>query len=181
MTYQPCHHSGGRLPSDRARQLAVAASRARMGHPTSCSERMLEFYRRELAPRNVMLTLVVADLYKVWLKGWAVGGSGRRRGRGGERKVSGSGLRSAQYQAGAGGGGFVQGEGAKGTRKEGCRESGGGRRGGCRPWVEWRGGGRRDLQELCRFSSSCTYDVRVRPPLRPRPPPRPHASPSPRL
>ena len=35
-----------------------------MAHPISCSERLLEFYTNELAPRNMGLEIVVADLYK---------------------------------------------------------------------------------------------------------------------
>ena len=65
MTYQPCHHSGGRLPEDAAQQRKVAAQRANQGHPTSCSVRLREFCERELRPRGTALELVVADLYKV--------------------------------------------------------------------------------------------------------------------
>eukprot|EP00967_Tisochrysis_lutea_P057722 scaffold73238_cov31-Tisochrysis_lutea.AAC.4 len=64
MSYQPCHHSGGRLPDDEQRKKEVATARANMAHPISCSERLLEFYTNELAPRNMGLEIVVADLYK---------------------------------------------------------------------------------------------------------------------
>lgn len=65
MSYQPCHHSGGRVSGDPARQQRVASRRADQGHPISCSERLRDFAARELAPRGVRLTCVLADLYKV--------------------------------------------------------------------------------------------------------------------
>ena len=65
MTYQPCHHSGGRVPEDERKGKRVASRRANQGHPTSCSERLAAWCRAELAPRQVDLELIVADLYKV--------------------------------------------------------------------------------------------------------------------
>ena len=65
MSYQPCHHSGGRLPEDAARKRKVAAQRANQGHPTSCSVRLRDFCMRELRSHGTELVLVVADLYKV--------------------------------------------------------------------------------------------------------------------
>lgn len=65
MSYQPCHHSGGRLPDDRHRQLQLASRRANQGHPTSCTERLLSFVEAEMRGRGIALDLVVADLYKV--------------------------------------------------------------------------------------------------------------------
>ena len=68
MTYQPCHHSGGRLRPVDAPPAAVApppGARAASKHPTSCSVRLLEWCEAELRPRGVALVLAMADLYKV--------------------------------------------------------------------------------------------------------------------
>ena len=68
MTYQPCHHSGGRLRPVDAPPAAVApppGARAASKHPTSCSVRLLEWCESELRPRGVALVLAMADLYKV--------------------------------------------------------------------------------------------------------------------
>ncbi|KOO23735.1 splicing factor u2af 65 kda [Chrysochromulina tobinii] len=69
MSYQPCHHSGGRLPEaktpeDARKQLELAARRKDQGHPTSCSERLRAFYEAEMREHAISLELVVADLYK---------------------------------------------------------------------------------------------------------------------
>jgi len=69
MSYQPCHHSGGRLPEAKTaeearRQLELAQQRQNQGHPTSCSERLRSFYEAELAEQGATLELVIADLYK---------------------------------------------------------------------------------------------------------------------
>ena len=68
MTYQPCHHSGGRLRPVDAPPAAAApppGARAASKHPTSCSVRLLEWCEAELRPRGVALVLAMADLYKV--------------------------------------------------------------------------------------------------------------------
>ena len=68
MTYQPCHHSGGRLRPVDAPPAAAApppSARAASKHPTSCSVRLLEWCEAELRPRGVALVLAMADLYKV--------------------------------------------------------------------------------------------------------------------
>ena len=65
MSYQPCHHSGGRVSEDPDAQLAVAFKRANQAHPTSCSERLKAFYEAEMRDHHISLELVVADLYKV--------------------------------------------------------------------------------------------------------------------
>ena len=63
MTYQPCHHSGGRVP-----KAALAREGAAVGevavHPTTCSERLREFFLSRVAPNGVGLTLILADVYK---------------------------------------------------------------------------------------------------------------------
>lgn len=65
MSYQPCHHSGGRVSEDPDAQLAIASRRGNQAHPTSCSERLKAFFDAELRGRQISLELVVADLYKV--------------------------------------------------------------------------------------------------------------------
>ena len=68
MTYQPCHHSGGRVPREALNRPGYAGSAPQ--HPTTCSERMKQFYLRELKPRGVALELVLADVYKAtWDEG----------------------------------------------------------------------------------------------------------------
>ena len=63
MTYQPCHHSGGRVPKDAMGRLSYAS----MQHPTSCSERLRDFFISTLKPNGVSLELVLADVYKaIW-------------------------------------------------------------------------------------------------------------------
>jgi hypothetical protein len=62
MTYQPCHHSGGRVPKDeRAREGYLSEMPV---HETSCSERLLAYYAETLKPKGVALSLVLADIYK---------------------------------------------------------------------------------------------------------------------
>ena len=60
MTYQPCHHSGGRVPKMAGAGYAAHAPE----HPATCSERLRDFYLRKLKPRGVSLELVLADVYK---------------------------------------------------------------------------------------------------------------------
>jgi len=62
MTYQPCHHSGGRVPKEALGRLSYAASAPQ--HPATCSERLRDFYIKELRPYGVALELVLADVYK---------------------------------------------------------------------------------------------------------------------
>ena len=57
MSYQPCHHSGGRLPESSSRQLAVASARANQGHPTSCSEKLAAFAEQVLRPHLPLPTV----------------------------------------------------------------------------------------------------------------------------
>ena len=65
MTYQPCHHSGGRVPKDIIARGGEGADVAELqAHQTSCSERLLAFYERSLRPKGVALSLVLADIYK---------------------------------------------------------------------------------------------------------------------
>ena len=65
MTYQPCHHSGGRVPKDAAQRNSYAA--ALPVHPTTCSERLRAFYVEKLRPRGVALELVLAPAQRVEL------------------------------------------------------------------------------------------------------------------
>jgi len=68
MTYQPCHHSGGRVPKDALQRLSYAASAPQ--HPTTCSEHLKAYYLTELKPRGIALELVLADVYKAtWDEG----------------------------------------------------------------------------------------------------------------
>ena len=53
MTYQPCHHSGGRVPKAAIGSLSYAAAAPQ--HPATCSERLKKFYLEELKPRGVAL------------------------------------------------------------------------------------------------------------------------------
>ncbi len=67
MTYQPCHHSGGQVPLNGLAREALASCIGRNAadeHPTSCSERLRDFYMDELAPRRIGLTCVLSDIYK---------------------------------------------------------------------------------------------------------------------
>ena len=62
MTYQPCHHSGGRVPrDDRARAAYVEAMPE---HSATCSERLRDWYLSVLQPKGVALSLILADVYK---------------------------------------------------------------------------------------------------------------------
>ena len=60
MTYQPCHHSGGRVPKGMTGNLGYAAAAPQ--HPTTCSEHLKAFYLAELKPRGVALELVLVGL-----------------------------------------------------------------------------------------------------------------------
>eukprot|EP00900_Chrysochromulina_parva_P006000 jgi/Chrpa1/15400/Chrysochromulina_OHIO_Genome00005171-RA len=62
MTYQPCHHSGGRVPKEALGRLSYASSAP--VHPATCSESLRDFYIKELRPYGVALELVLADVYK---------------------------------------------------------------------------------------------------------------------
>jgi len=62
MTYQPCHHSGGRVPKAALNNAGYAAAAPQ--HPATCSERLRDFYIKELRPYGVALELVLADVYK---------------------------------------------------------------------------------------------------------------------
>ena len=62
MTYQPCHHSGGRVPRDALARAAYAE--AMPAHSTTCSERLRDWYTSTLRPRDVGMELVLADVYK---------------------------------------------------------------------------------------------------------------------
>ena len=69
MSFQPCHHSGGRVPNNKlAREVytsdAMGVGGAGPTHKTSCSERLKEWYTNVLKPRGVELSLILADVYK---------------------------------------------------------------------------------------------------------------------
>ena len=72
MTYQPCHHSGGRVPKEALSRLSYATSAPQ--HPTTCSEHLREYFLRELRPRGVALELVLAGELRL-------PASGRQKGR----------------------------------------------------------------------------------------------------
>merc|ERR1711924_456970 len=71
-SYQPCHYSSGRLNKllNGSHKMPWRGNRSDLSGLQSCVERLLAYFRRELAPRNVTLTIAVTDLYKV---GWAKG------------------------------------------------------------------------------------------------------------
>ena len=63
MTYQPCHHSGGRVPNDPLAKGvytsdAMGAGGAGPQHATTCSERLREWFLNVLRPRGIELSLI---------------------------------------------------------------------------------------------------------------------------
>ena len=62
LTYQPCHHSGGRVSKGAILHPSAAALAA--WHPATCSEHLKKYFLTELKPRGVQLELVLADVYK---------------------------------------------------------------------------------------------------------------------
>ena len=62
MTYQPCHHSGGRVPRNAMAKAVYVEQMPE--HSITCSERLRDWYLAVLQPKGVQLSLILADVYK---------------------------------------------------------------------------------------------------------------------
>ena len=62
MTYQPCHHSGGRVPRNAMAKAVYVEQMPE--HSITCSERLRDWHLAVLQPKGVQLSLILADVYK---------------------------------------------------------------------------------------------------------------------